>query len=397
MTGEAPRYPFGPATGLDQHPGYRRLRGAGPVRVTMPYGGEAWLVTDYHDTKVVLGDQRFSRAEAAGRDTPRSRPPMDSPDQILSMDPPRHTRLRKLVAQAFTTRRIEQMRSRIQTLVDGLLDTMISAGPPADLAEGLAWPLPASVICELLGVPGDDHETFRAWTEATLALGEDGSVDPVTARDNLNTYLSDLIAERRSRPTDDLLSALVSARDHGDKLSEEELVRLGVTLLISGHETTANQIGNMAFVLLAEPDRWETLVAGGPSMIPGAVEELLRYIPMSAAADFARIARTDIELGGQHIAAGDAVLVQVCAANRDPEVFADPDSLVLDRSPNPHVIFGHGAHHCLGAQLARLELRTTLASLVTRFPQLRLAVEPEQIEWRTDRLVRGVRALPVIW
>ena len=393
-----PRYPFGPATGLDPHPDYRALRGSGPVRVALPYGGQAWLVTRYNDVKTVLGDPRFSRAAAAGRDTPRPRPPIDSPDQILSMDPPDHTRLRRLVAQAFTARRVEQMRDRVQDTVDGLLDTMIATGPRADLAEALAWPLPVTVICDLLGVPDRDHDQFRSWTETTLALGEGSSLQEINAaRKHLNDYLAELVADRRHNPTGDLLSDLVSARDHQDRLTEEELIRLGVTLLISGHETTANQIGNFIFVLLSQPHRWDRVVMTCPDGIDNVVEELLRYVPMAASADFARIALVDVELGGQRIAAGDAVLAQLHTANRDPQVFSNPDILDLDRAPNPHLAFGHGVHHCLGAPLARLELRIALRSLVARFPRLRLSVAPEAIAWRTDRLVRGVRSLPVVW
>lgn len=391
-------YPFGPADGLVPHPRYAQLREAGaPVRVRMPYGGVAWLVTRYADARTVLADRRFSRAAAAGRDVPRARPPMDSPEMLISMDPPDHSRLRTLVAKEFTARRIEALRPRVREIVHSLLDALIAAGRPGDLAAALNWPLPVTVICELLGVPAADHERFRAWTEMTLAMGADTNAeDIVAARDGLNAYLAKLIAQRRAEPADDLLSGLVAARDDADRLSEDELVRLSATLLISGHETTANQLGNFVFLLLSDRARWARLVAD-PDLVPAAVEELLRFTPMAASVDFARVAVTDVELGGGRIAAGDAVLVALHAANRDRDVFDAPDELDLCRAHNPHVAFGHGVHHCLGAPLARMELQVALSALLSRLPTLRLAVPAHEVPWRTDRLVRGVLALPVTW
>lgn len=392
-------YPFGPAEGMVPHPRYAAVRAeSGLCRIQTRWGGEAWLATRYDDVRLVLGDPRFSRALAAGRDdVARPRPTVDLPDQMLSMDPPDHTRLRRLVAKAFTVRRVEQLRPRVQEIVDGLLDRMGEGS--ADLAEALAWPLPMIVICEMLGVPEQDQERFRAWTETTLALGAQTTLEEMAiARRNLNDRLIRMIAERRERPTNDLLSALVAARDEGDRLSEEELVQLGVTLMIAGHETTANQLGNFVFVLLDNERRgWEELVAGGPDVVPQAVEELLRYVPMAASADFARIAKQDIEVGGQLVRAGEAVLVQIHAANRDRRLFDAADDLVLTREANAHIAFGFGVHHCLGAPLARLELHLALVGLITRFPGLRLAVPAAEVPWRTDRLLRGVRSLPVAW
>jgi cytochrome P450 len=363
----------------------------------MRYGGDAWLATRFEDVKAVLADSRLSRAAAAGRDVPRARPPVDSPAMLISMDPPGHTRLRGLVSKAFTARGVARMRSGVEEVVTELVDDMVAAGSPADLASALAWPLPVRVMCDLLGVPETDQDSFRHWTEMTLALGADSRPEEIAeARDQLNSYLASLVERRRAHQTDDLLSALVLARDGGDRLSEEELVRLAVTLLISGHETTANEIGNAVFVLLSE-ERWEQLVRGGPDLVPGAVEELLRYIPLGASVDFARVATEDVEVGGQHIKAGEAVLVDFYVANRDERVFADPDRLDLTRDVASHLTFGHGVHHCLGAQLARLEIQVALATLVARFPTLRLAVAPDEVRWRADRLVRGVQALPVAW
>jgi cytochrome P450 len=395
---EAEKYPFGPVEGLRLHPRHASLsEQPGLGRIRMPYGGEAWLAVRYADVRAVLADPRFSRAAAAGRDVPRARPPMDSPSMLISMDPPDHTRLRRLVSKAFTARRVAQLRPDIQGIIDNLLDDMVAAGAPADLAAEVAWPLPVKVICDLLGVPEADQDSFRHWTEMTLALGADSRPEEIAgARDHLNSYLASLVDRRRARPTDDLLSALVDARDGGDRLSEDELIRLAVTLLISGHETTANQIGNAVFVLLSE-GHWEQIVSGGPDLVPRAVEELLRYIPLGASVDFARVATEDVELSGQHIRAGDAVLVELYAANHDQRAFAHPDRLDLLRENNSHMTFGHGLHHCLGAQLARLEMQVTITALITRFPALRLAVAPEKVRWRADRLVRGVQSLPVAW
>jgi cytochrome P450 RapN len=394
---EATAYPFGPLQRLDLDPAYARLRAEqSPVRVRMPYGGDAWLALRHEDVRTVLADQRFSRAETVGQDVPRNMPLIQHDPSILGMDPPEHTRLRKLVAKAFTARHVEALRPRVQEIIDGLLDEMIAAGSPADLAESLSWPLPITVICELLGVPVADRDRFREWTDLMLAM--DG-VDPtkiIDARTNMNAYLAELIAERRVASTDDLLGQLVHARDDGERLSEQELVVFGVTLLVAGHETTANQTGNFVYTLLHEHRLWDSLVAD-PDLVPAAVEELLRFIPLGASASFARIAREDVELGGQLVKAGDAVLVQLAAANRDETVFERPDEIDFGRAENPHVAFGHGVHHCLGAPLARLELRMAVGTLVRRLPGLHLAVPADGVPWRQDRLVRGVRALPVAW
>jgi cytochrome P450 len=396
VSDEAQAYPFGLVEGLTPHPQYARLRDQpGLARVRMPYGGEAWLATRYDDSRQVLGDPRFSRAAAAGRDSPRARPLIDVPQVILSMDPPEHTRLRRLVAKAFTARRVELLRSRVVQIVDELLDTMVGAGPPADLARLVAWPTPMMVISELLGVPADRWADLRRWTERTLALGAGTSVEQITdARARLMEYLAGLAAERRRQPSDDLIGALVVARDEGDALSEDELVRLVMALLIAGHETTANQIGNFAYLLLSERDRWSRLAEAGPEAVPAAIEELLRYTPMAMSADFARIATEDVEVGGQVVRAGDAVLVQIHSADRDAAVFRDADELDLTREPNPHIAFGHGVHHCLGAPLARMELQVVFETLVKRLPGLRLAAD---VEWVSDRLVRGARGLTVAW
>src|SRR6266568_3348901 len=389
-------YPFGPPEGLDVNPGDARLLDEPLARVEMPYGGAAWLVTRYEDVKLVLADPRFSRAETVGRDVPRVMPAISPDPTILGMDPPEHSRLRKLVAKAFTARHVEMLRPRVEQIIDELLDDMVAGGAPADLSSALTWPLPITVICELLGVPVEDRHRFRTWTDVILSLAGDDLERIEDARVGLNDYLAELIAKRRAEPTEDLLGQLVLARDEDDRLSEEELVAFGVTLLVAGHETTANQTGNFVYLLLNQPELWQQLVAD-PDLVPAAVEELTRFVPLGASAAFSRIATEDLEIGGQLVRKGESVVVQIASANRDDAIFDRPDEINLTREQNPHVGFGHGVHHCLGAPLARLELQLAVGTLVRRLPGLRLAVPADDVAWRVDRLVRGVRALPVAW
>ncbi|GHG83283.1 cytochrome P450 [Streptomyces griseocarneus] len=386
---------------LDMDPKYDELRRTEPLaRVTMPYGGDAWMVTRHEDARTVLADPRFSRAAAAGRDIPRSTPLPDQQNaSLLSLDPPEHSRLRRLVTKAFTHRRVSAMRPRVQEIVDGMVDRMTGAGSPADVVSAVAWPLPLTVICEILGIPAEDHGLFRDWIDRSVALSADDPQTIKEADEALFAYISGLVAQRRARPTDDLMGQLVVARDEGDKLTELELVVFGVNLLIAGQETTANELGNFLYVLLSRPERWQALAAD-PALIPTAVEELLRYTPLEASVGglgFPRVALEDVELGGRTVRAGDTVVVPNASANRDASVFDRPDDLVLSRQRNQHLTFGHGAHHCLGAQLARLELQVALGTLVRRLPSLRLAVPADEVTWKANRMMRGVEALPVTW
>ncbi|MCT2545066.1 MULTISPECIES: cytochrome P450 [Streptomyces] len=395
-TGEGVRaYPFGPVERLEVDPKLAEICGEQPVlRVSLPYGGDAWLVTRHADVRTVLADPRFSRAAAVGEDIPRTVATGLPSTSMLSMDPPEHSRLRRRVANSFTVRRVEALRPRVQHIVNGLLDTMLAAGGPSDLTQTLTWPLPITVICELLGVPVADRDRFNVWVDGLLMLSD--PVRSMEARGLLNDYLAGLVALRRTTPTDDLLGELANVADEEDRLLDEELVSLGVSLLSAGQEATANQLGNFVYTLLTRPDLWQKLVAD-PGLVPDAVEELSRIIPISASAGFTRIAIEDVELGGQTIRAGDAVVAELGIANRDPEVFDHPEEIDFHRGNVPHVTFGHGVHHCLGAQLARMELRVVLESLLRRLPGLHLAVPVEQISWRTNRLIRGVDALPVSW
>ncbi|WP_433760081.1 cytochrome P450 [Nocardia sp. CA-135398] len=395
---EVRSFPFSTPVRLDIDPLYARLRREEPIsRVRLPYGGEGWLVTRYQDVKQVLADPRFSRAVAVEReDIPRTTPEPARRNSLLSMDPPEHTRLRKLVVKAFTGRRVQALRPRAEQIVDERLDEIERCGPPADLVQLLALPLPVTVICEMLGVPPQDQHRFREFSDTVLSTTAHTREQISTARAGLEAYLAELVAQRREEPTDDLLGALVAARDDEDRLSEAELVNLGIGLLIAGHETTANQIANFCYVLLTEPDRWE-LLCGRPELVPSAVEELLRYVQLGSGGSFPRIATEDLELGGVEIRSGESVFVNTQAANRDETVFDDPEYLDLTRERNPHMAFGHGAHHCLGAQLARVELRVALGSLLRRFPTLHLAVPVDEVPWKTGLLVRGPKALPVAW
>lgn len=395
---EVRQYPFGEPIRLDMDPLFAKLRREEPVsRVQLPYGDEGWLVTRYVDAKLVLADPRFSRAATVDReDIPRTTPNPSRQNSLLSMDAPEHSRLRKLVAKAFTSRRVEQLRPRAQQIVNERLDEIESAGPVADLVQSLALPLPVTVICEMLGVPTHDQHRFRDFSDTVLSTTAHTTEQIDDARAALEAYLAEVVAQRRRQPTDDLLGALVAARDNDDRLSEDELVNLGIGLLIAGHETTANQIANFTYVLLSEPRHWE-LLRSRPELVPDAIEELLRYVQLGSGGSFARVATEDVALGGVTVRAGESVIVNTQAANRDESVFDKSEELDLTRNNNPHMAFGHGVHHCLGAQLARLELQVALGSLLQRFPTLHLAVPYEEVPWKTGLLVRGPKALPVSW
>ncbi|MER5332133.1 cytochrome P450 [Micromonospora sp. NPDC002717] len=390
------RYPFSDPDRLNLDPRYARLRRDEPLtRIRMPFGEPAWLATRHADVRTVLGDPRFSRAASVGRDEPRNSPRQQDTG-ILAMDPPEHTRLRRLVAKAFTARRVEELRPRTRRAADELVDGMLAAGPPADLVEHLATPLPIRVICDLLGVPVADQDRFHTWSEAIVSTT---SLSPEQAQqyiDNLFAYMGELIARRHREPTDDLLGAMVRARDADDRLAADEVVRLAAGLLAAGHETTVTQIPNFVYVLLTHPAEWARLRAE-PALVPGAVEELMRFVPLGASSAFARYALEDVELGGVLVCAGEPVVVSIPSANRDETVFAEPDRLDLARQANPHLGFGHGVHHCVGAQLARMELQVVLETLIARTPGLRLAVPESELTWKSGLLVRGLVAMPVSW
>ncbi|QNS09288.1 cytochrome P450 [Streptomyces xanthii] len=390
-------YPFeGEVHGLELHPKFEELRESDPLaRVRPPYGGEGWLVTRYDDVRTANSDPRFSRNQI-GEDTPRTTPLARRGDTILSMDPPEHTRLRKLVSKAFTARRMGAMQGWLEELFAGLLDTAEHKGAPADVVRDLAEPFTIAVICRLLGVPYEDREKFQHWSEVIMSTTAYTKEEAVAADASIRAYLADLVAARRGGEYDDLLQVLVSARDEGDRLSEDELITFGVTLLVAGHETSAHQLANMIYVLLTHEDQL-ALLRERPELLQRAVEELLRFVPLGNGVGNARTALEDVELSGGTVRAGEGVMAAAVNANRDPRMFEDPDRLDITREKNPHLAFGHGAHYCLGAQLARMELRVAIGGMLERFPELRLAVPADEVEWKSGGLFRGPRRLPVAW
>ena len=398
VVGQMPRrYPFGRVR-LDPDPQYAELRSRQPVcRVQLPYGPPAWLVTNYHLTKAVLGDARFSRAAAVGRDNPREAfiDISQVAESVLSMDPPEHTRIRKLVGKAFTPRRVEGLRPRAAEIAGALLDEMTAAGPPADLVEGFSFALPAIMICELLGIPESDRLVFRSWANAIVSTTTATAAAEQDAYLHLIGYMADLIAERRRRPGDDMLTGLVQARDSDDRLSESELLILAIALLVAGHETTARQITNMTYTLLTHPQQLREL-RRHPELLPTAVEEMLRFNVFGSAIN-ARIATADVELGDVLVKAGDPVLCSRSSANRDENIFTSPDELRFSRNPNPHVAFGYGPHFCLGANLARMELQVALGTILARLPGVRIAVPEESLTWHSETIMRGLAAFPIAW
>ncbi|MEV0992989.1 cytochrome P450 [Streptomyces sp. NPDC049949] len=394
-TGTTPlAYPFNTAEGLLLAEEYEYLRDRpGLLRVQMPYGEPAWLVTRYADARLVLGDTRFSRAAAAAHDEPRqSEGRTDS--GILGMDPPDHTRLRSLVAKAFTVRQVEKLRPQVRALTADLLDELEAAGPPVDLVDRFALPVPVAVICRLLGVPVEDRPRFRVWSDAALSTSSLTAEAFEANLEELRAYMAGLIELHRRDPQDDLMTALIEARDtDGDRLSELELVDLCVAVLVAGHETTASQIPNFVLTLLDHPEQL-ALLRRDPALISRAVEELLRFVPLGSGAGQARYATEDVEVGGTLVRAGDPLLVAIGAANRDALRFAAPGVLDIRRPSNQHLGFGHGVHHCLGAPLARLELQEALGALLARFPGLKLVGD---VTWKTEMLVRGPRVMPIGW
>ncbi len=381
----------------DPHEVYAQLRADRPVHpIALPTGATGWLVTRYDDVRQALLDPRLSKG---GMVSPVGYRPPDVPPEILAgtqhhmltTDPPDHTRLRRLVAAAFTMRRVERLRPRIQEITDELLDAM--AGPePVDLITALAFPLPIQVICELLGVPATDQDSFRAWSN-TLVAGIHARDQLPGAFRSMVGYIRDLIEVKRADPGDDLLSALVAVSEDGDRLTRDELTSTVFLLLIAGHETTVNMIGNGTYLLLSHRRQWDLLCAR-PDLLPGAIEEFLRYeSPVQSATH--RVATTDLTLGGQRIPAGATVLVSLLSANRDERHLPGAQHLDVTRPAAPHVAFGHGIHFCLGAPLARLEGQVAFASLLARYPRLRLAEPDTPPRWRPGALMHGLASLRV--
>jgi cytochrome P450 len=376
---------------------FSRLREEGPVRpAVLPHGDRVWLVTRYADVRAALADPRLHK-DWAGKLTG----PDWVPDEMtaylnthmLNADPPDHTRLRKLVSKGFTARRVAGLRPRVEAITASLLDAAgprLAAGDTVDLIEAFAFPLPVTVICELLGVPARDQDQFREWSHATVD-SEGGAFREAGAA--MFRYFTELVAAKRREPADDMVSALIEARDSGDSLDERELIAMLFLLLIAGHETTTNLIASGTLALLMNPGEAARL-RSDPALLPGAVEELLRYAnPLNHATE--RFTLEPLEIGGVTIPAREWVVLATSSANRDPARFPDPDQLDVGRDAGGHVAFGHGIHYCLGAPLARLEGEIAFSALLSRFPGLSLAANPSSLRWRHSSLIRGLETLPV--
>ncbi|MFE4689509.1 cytochrome P450 [Streptomyces sp. NPDC056749] len=390
----------------DPYPAYAWLREHSPVhRTTLPSGVEAWLVTRYADARQALADTRLSKnpahhagsANAKGKTGIPGERKAELMTHLLNIDPPDHTRLRRLVSKAFTPRRVAEFAPRVQELTDSLIDGFAEKGE-ADLIHDFAFPLPIYAICDLLGVPREDQDDFRDWAGMMIRHGGGPRGGVARSVKKMRGYLAELIHRKRENPGDDLISGLIRASDHGEHLSENEAAAMAFILLFAGFETTVNLIGNGTYALLRNPSQRErlerSLAAGESELLATGIEELLRYDGPVELATW-RYATEPVTLGGQDIAAGDPVLVVLAAADRDPDRFQNADTLDLARSDNQHLGYGHGIHYCLGAPLARLEGQVALATLLRRLPDLRLAAEPADLRWRGGLIMRGLRTLPV--
>jgi cytochrome P450 len=371
-----------------------RLRAKRPVaRLSFPDGHVGWLVTSHAAARTVLADPRFSarpdlkHSALAVTTQPGGAGKPPPPGWFASMDPPEHTRYRRLLTGQFTVRRLKRLETWIAHVVDDRLTAMASAGPPVDLVRAFALPIPSLVICELLGVPYADHTFFEEQTTVMVKL--ENTQEQVTgAIGQLAHYLSGLVRTKRTHPTDDLIGGLITDTD----LTDEELTNIALALLVAGHETTANMIALGVFALLEHPDQRAVLHE------ETAVEELLRYLTIVHLGAPVRAALEDVELAGRLIHAGETVVLGLPAANRDPAMFPDGESLRLDRADaRRHLAFGHGVHQCIGQQLARIELRIAYRALFERFPDLRLAIPAAEVRTREDAVAYGVWELPVTW
>ncbi|MEJ2885082.1 cytochrome P450 [Actinomycetospora aeridis] len=393
------RCPFDPA------PGLLSRRDGDPVQpLPLANGARAWLVTGFEEARAVLADGRFSNdrirhpdaTQMSAEQAANGYCPVDVPERrdgmFIFMDPPEHTRLRSLLTGQFTVRRMRALESRLREIAVEHIEAMRAAGTSADLVPSYALPLPSLMICELLGVDYADRETFQRNTAVALS-STSSDEDRARAGGELYAFIAGLVAAKRAAPSDDLLSGLV--HDADPPLTDAQLIDMTLVLLGAGHETTANNLALGMFALLERPEQLAALRAD-PSLIDGTVEELLRYCSIIQLG-VSRVATEDVAIGGVTIAAGETVVIGTPETNRDPRHWADPDHLDVRRERAPHLAFGHGIHQCLGQQLARAEMRVGVEELVTRMPDLRLAVPADEVPLRNDMLIFGVHALPVTW
>lgn len=368
----------------------------GPLtRVRLPFGeGWAWLATRYEDVRTITNDPRFGRAEVTRRQVTRMAPHFKPrPGSLAFADQPDHNRLRKAVAGAFTVAAVKRLRPRAQEMLDGLLADLLRHGPPADLVEHILEPFPIMVVSEVMGVPADMREQVHSWTRQIISTSG-GAEGAEQAKNGLYGWITETVRARALSTGDDVYAQLGAAVHRGE-IGETEAVGLAGPLQIGGEAVTHN-CGQMLYLLLTRPELMER-VRNRPEARAGALDELLRYIPHRSSVGLARIALEDVELHGRTIRAGDAVYVSYLAANRDPEVFPDPERIDPDREPNPHLAFGNGSHHCTGAVLARLQTELMVDTLLDRLPGLRLAVPADEVVWRRKTMIRGPQTLPVSW
>ncbi|KLL10398.1 MULTISPECIES: cytochrome P450 [Protofrankia] len=390
--GERPSLPLEP--GIDGSPAPELvawLQSKELAEVTMPSGQTALLGVTHADAKTILSDPRFSRQLAyAGAPTffPGEDATTADPDFLANMPPDRHHLVRRLVSGSFTVRRVNGWRSTAQRIADELVDDLLASEQPTDFVANFAFQFPIRVICEIIGITGEDQKRFRTWTTATFAASGAEFI----------AYVQDLLARRRAEPGNDLIDSLIAARDGADRLTEPELIRMVLAMIVAGHETTASAISRGVLTLLRDRRRYERLIAE-PELIPSVVEEILRVNPPIETA-LLRVATEDVELPLGQVRRGQAVLASLSGANVDSAVFGEPYEFILDRDPiaaRDHLSFGHGPHFCLGAGVARLELEVALSTLTTRLPGLTLALDPTQTPSVSDTMVRTVAELPVRW
>ena len=381
--------------GLDPIAELGERRATEPVsKLELPFGITAWLVTGYDAAKQVLGDPT-SFSNAFGNLTTAGTDDEQDPGGLGMTDPPYHTRLRKMLTPEFTMRRLSRLRPRIEAIVDGQLDAIEAAGQPADLVDLFAMPIPSLVICELLGVPYADREGFQALSTARFDLGDDSPLDVIgTSLD----YLQGLVVAQRANPGDGLLGMLI--REYGDDINDRELAGLADGLLTGGHETTASSLALGALALMQSPDYFAQLGAADEQTVHLAVEELLRYLTVVQVA-FPRFSRVEVEIGGQQIPAGALVLVSLSGADRDAVLqggyATDMERFDPARPATSHLAFGYGIHRCVGAELARIELRIAFPALARRFPTLRPAIGMDALKFRNSSIVYSAETLPVLW
>ncbi|ALE72744.1 putative cytochrome P450 hydroxylase [Pseudonocardia sp. Ae168_Ps1] len=401
LAAERPQLPFARPNILDLAPFYEVLRREAPVApVTTPAGDPAWLVTRFSEVRDLLGDKRFGRSHPEPEKASRisTAAVQDGPTGDYASEADEHARMRRLLTPAFSAKRMRRLSGHVQELVDGYVDALLAdhdtaADGVVDLHAHLAFPLPVAVICTLLGVPESDGEYFRALSDRMATFSGQDAHD---ARTEFGRYMAGLAEGKRAAPAEDVISDLVQAQADDETFGYPEMVRLCVGLLFAGHETTVNRIGLGLLFLMNNRDQWDALVADPDGRIDAVIEEIMR---LGAPGDLGllRYAHTDVEIGGVTIERGDALILSINAANRDTGVFADAETFDPDRGERGHIGFGHGPHFCIGASLARTELRAVFVTLARRVPELRLAIGMDELDIRTDHLTGGVRSLPVQW